>query len=135
MPFDRRGIFTGSPKQPPSTIVNGSPRPGGYIFKFTPDRRGHVSEGQLYALKIVRDTGGRTGQGIWLPLDREAVQVDADAEPQSVRLAKRTVRDAARLRRRLGDAIQTSRPGGVIVSSVMNRFPALVESRAGSTST
>ena len=64
------------PGQPPPT-----PRraPGGYIFKFTPDRRGDLSSGQLYALKIVAPTGDRTGEAVWLPLDRELVQVDADA--------------------------------------------------------
>ena len=53
--------------------------PGGYIFKFVPDRRGDLSSGQLYALKIVTPTGDRTGEAVWLPLGREAVQVDADA--------------------------------------------------------
>jgi uncharacterized protein DUF839 len=52
--------------------------PGGYIFKFVPDRRGDLSSGQLYALKIIVPTGDRTGEAIWLPLDRAEVQVDAD---------------------------------------------------------
>jgi secreted PhoX family phosphatase len=53
--------------------------PGGYIFKFTPDRPGDMSSGQLYALKIVAPVGDRTGWGVWVPLDRDDVQVDADA--------------------------------------------------------
>jgi secreted PhoX family phosphatase len=53
--------------------------PGGYIFKFVPDRPNDLSSGQLYALKIVGFTGDRTGEALWLPLDRQAVQVDADA--------------------------------------------------------
>jgi secreted PhoX family phosphatase len=52
--------------------------PGGYIFKFVPDRRGDLSSGQLYALKVIVPTGDRTGDAIWLPLDRADVQVDAD---------------------------------------------------------
>jgi secreted PhoX family phosphatase len=52
--------------------------PGGYIFKFVPDRRGDLSSGQLYALKIIVPTGDRTGEAIWLPLDRAEVQLDAD---------------------------------------------------------
>ena len=48
----------------PTTMVGTPPRPrpGGYIFKFTPDRRGDLSSGQLYALKIVNDRGDRTGE-------------------------------------------------------------------------
>jgi len=53
--------------------------PGGYVFKFVPDRRNDLSSGQLYALKVVGFTGDRTGEAIWIPLDRQAVQVDADA--------------------------------------------------------
>jgi secreted PhoX family phosphatase len=52
--------------------------PGGYIFKFVPDRRNDLSSGQLYALKVVGFTGDRTGEAVWIPLDRQAVQVDAD---------------------------------------------------------
>jgi secreted PhoX family phosphatase len=52
----------------------------GYIYKFTPDRRGDLSSGQLYALKITEADGDRTGEARWVPLDRTAVQIDADAE-------------------------------------------------------
>src|SRR5206468_11224082 len=58
--------------------------PGGYIFRFVPDRRGDLSSGQLYALKIVSPSGDRTGEAIWVPLDRAAVQVDADAAATAV---------------------------------------------------
>jgi hypothetical protein len=51
----------------------------GYIFRFVPDRRGDLSSGQLYALKVVAPTGDRTGEAIWVPLDRAAVQVNATA--------------------------------------------------------
>jgi hypothetical protein len=51
----------------------------GYIFKFVPDRRNDLSSGQLYALKVVEPTGDRTGEAIWVPLDRAAVQVNATA--------------------------------------------------------
>lgn len=54
--------------------------PGGYIYKFTPDRRGDLSRGQLFALKIVEPDGDRTGKAVWVPLDRAAVQIDSDAE-------------------------------------------------------
>jgi hypothetical protein len=79
--FDRRGNIYGISETGPTTMVGTppQPRPGGYIFKFTPDRRGDLSSGQLYALKIVRSTGDRTGDAIWVPLDRALVQIDADA--------------------------------------------------------
>lgn len=51
----------------------------GFIFKFTPDTRGDLSSGQLYALKITNPTGDRIGDAEWIPLDRAAVQVDANA--------------------------------------------------------
>lgn len=52
----------------------------GAIYKFVPDRRGDLSSGQLYALKIVDETAApedKTGTAVWVPLDREAVQIDA----------------------------------------------------------
>jgi hypothetical protein len=78
--FDSRGNIYSISETGPGTMVGTPPRsaPGGYIFKFTPDRRGDLSSGQLYALKIVRLTGDRTGDAIWVPLDRALVQVDAD---------------------------------------------------------
>ena len=79
--FDTRGNVYGISETGPTTMVGTPPRPapGGYIFKFVPDRRGDLSSGQLYALKIVVPTGDRTGWAVWIPLDRVWVQVDADA--------------------------------------------------------
>lgn len=51
----------------------------GYIYKYVPDRHGDLTSGQLYALKVVAPTGDRTGEAVWLPLDRAAVQVNSDA--------------------------------------------------------
>ena len=51
----------------------------GFIFRFVPDSRGDLSSGQLYALKITNPTGDRVGDAEWIPLDRTAVQVDANA--------------------------------------------------------
>jgi hypothetical protein len=86
MRFDTRGNLYGISETSPTTTAGIPPRPapGGYIFKFTPDRLGDLSSGQLYALKIVRPTGDRTGAAIWVPLDRDAVQIDADAEATRV---------------------------------------------------
>jgi hypothetical protein len=53
--------------------------PKGGIFKFVPDRRGDLSSGQLYALKVA-DAVTRTGAAEWVALDRQAVQVDARSE-------------------------------------------------------
>jgi hypothetical protein len=59
-----------------------SERDPGYIFKFVPDKKHDLSSGQLYALKITSPTGDRTGEGEWIPLDRNAVQVDAAVAAQ-----------------------------------------------------
>jgi hypothetical protein len=59
-----------------------SERNPGYIYRFTPDRRGDLASGQLYALKVTNDDGDNdplTGSATWVPLDRAAVQVDSDA--------------------------------------------------------
>jgi hypothetical protein len=61
-----------------------SERNPGYIFKFTPDKKGDLSSGQLYALKITSPTGDRTGQAEWIPLDRDAVKIDASAAGDAV---------------------------------------------------
>jgi secreted PhoX family phosphatase len=79
MRIDPQGNVYGISETAPTTVINGVPRPGGYIFKFVPDRRGDLSSGQLYALKVTVPIGDRTGEAVWIPLDREAVQVDADA--------------------------------------------------------
>jgi uncharacterized protein len=75
--LDPAGNVYGISETAPTPVPPGGP--GGYIFKFVPDHRGDLSSGQLYALKIVGFTGDRTGEAVWLPLDRAAVQVDADA--------------------------------------------------------
>jgi uncharacterized protein len=79
MRIDPQGNVYGISETAPTTVINGVARPGGYIFKFVPDRRGDLSSGQLYALKITVPNADRTGAAVWIPLDREAVQVDADA--------------------------------------------------------
>lgn len=59
----------------------------GALYKFVPDRRGDLSSGQLYALKIADETaapGAKTGTAQWVPLDRAAVQVDARAAAAAV---------------------------------------------------
>jgi hypothetical protein len=48
---------------------------GGGIYRFEPDSPGDLSEGQLSVL-VVGD-GSRTGPGTWVPLDRDAVQINA----------------------------------------------------------
>ena len=65
--FDSRGNHYGISESNP-----------GFIFKFTPDRKGDLSSGQLYALKITKPDGDRTGEAEWIPLDRQAVQIDAN---------------------------------------------------------
>ena len=61
-----------------------SERTPGYIFKFVPDRRGDLSSGQTYVLKVTQPDGDRTGTAEWIALDREAVQVDASAAGDAV---------------------------------------------------
>ena len=103
MRFDPQGNVYGISETAPTTRVGTPPRdaPGGYIFKFVPDKRGDLSSGQLYALKIVNDLGDRTGDAIWVPLDRALVQIDADvaatgagatgyARPEDVEIATST---------------------------------------------
>jgi hypothetical protein len=72
MRFDKRGNFYSISERNP-----------GFIFKFTPDRKGDLSSGQLYALKITSPTGDRTGDAQWIPLDRNAVKIDASAAAQA----------------------------------------------------
>lgn len=47
----------------------------GSIYRFVPDRRGDLASGQLYALAV--DGADGIGQGAWIPLDRDAVGVNA----------------------------------------------------------
>lgn len=51
---------------------------GGGIFKFVPDKKQDLSAGRLYAAKTTNPDG--TGALTWIPLDRNAVQLDARAE-------------------------------------------------------
>lgn len=70
--FDPQGNLYGISESTPG--ANGS----GAIYKFVPDRRGDLTSGQLYALKVL-DSVTRTGAAVWVPLDRQAVQVNSDA--------------------------------------------------------
>lgn len=74
--FDSQGNLYG--------ISESSPPTGGYIFKFVPARRGDLSSGQLYALKVVTPTADRTGEAVWLPLNTAAASLDSDAEATRV---------------------------------------------------
>ena len=76
--IDPQGNVYGISETAPGTRIGGQPRPGGYIFKFVPDQRGDLASGQLYALKIVVPIGDRTGEAVWIPLDRTLVTIDAD---------------------------------------------------------
>jgi glycerophosphoryl diester phosphodiesterase len=71
--FDSRGNLYGISETNP-----------GYIYQFRPDRRGDLSSGQLYVLRITNPTGDRTGAAEWVPLDRDAVQVNSDAAAAAV---------------------------------------------------
>lgn len=64
---------------PQGNLYSISERTPGYIFKFVPDRKGDLSSGQTYVLRIVEADGDRTGSAEWVPLDRTAVQIDASA--------------------------------------------------------
>lgn len=61
-----------------------SERTPGYLFKFVPDRKGDLSEGQAYVLRLTATDGDRTGDAEWVPLDRAAVRVDASAAADAV---------------------------------------------------
>lgn len=74
--FDSQGNLYG--------ISEASPPTGGYIYKFVPARRGDLSRGQLYALKVTTPVGDRTGEAVWLPLNTAAAALDADAEATRV---------------------------------------------------
>lgn len=68
---------------------------GGSIYKFVPKRKGDLSEGQLYALRLtgLADADqkwnaatylAKTGAYQWVPLDMAVVTVDADAASNAV---------------------------------------------------
>jgi hypothetical protein len=72
MRFDAQGnLYTISERSP------------GYVYRFTPDRRGDLSSGQLSVMKLMEDLGDRTGWGVWVPLDRTQVRLNADAAADS----------------------------------------------------
>jgi hypothetical protein len=52
----------------------------GAIFKFMPDRRGDLSSGRLYALRVLN---GRTGPAVWEALDLDPTTFDADGAAQA----------------------------------------------------
>ncbi|MEZ4589292.1 MAG: DUF839 domain-containing protein [Gemmatimonadales bacterium] len=53
----------------------------GALFKFVPDRKGDLSSGELYALRVLN---GRTGPAVWEPLDLDPDTFDSDAAAQAV---------------------------------------------------
>jgi hypothetical protein len=61
----------------------GQPGQSGGIFKFVPDRRGDLSSGTLYALKVM-DGATRTGAAEWIKLTLDPVTFDSDAAAQAV---------------------------------------------------
>ena len=62
---------------PQGNLYSISERTPGYIYKFVPDKKGDLSSGQSYVLKVTEPDGDRTGGAEWVPLPREAVVVDA----------------------------------------------------------
>jgi hypothetical protein len=72
--FDAQGNLYGISESTPGTAGQ-----SGALFKFTPDRAGDLTSGQLYALKVA-DSASRTGAAAWVPLDRQALRVNSDLE-------------------------------------------------------
>jgi len=71
--FDVRGNLYGISESTP-----GNAGQSGAIFKFVPDTKGDLTSGQLYALKVL--DASKTGAAVWVPLDRDAVKINSDAE-------------------------------------------------------
>lgn len=69
---------------PQGNLYSISERTPGYIFRFVPDRRGDLSSGQTYVLRVTQADGDRTGEAEWVPLPRAAVEVDASAAADAV---------------------------------------------------
>jgi hypothetical protein len=69
--FDPQGNLYGISESNPGLVFSGG------IFKFVPDRPGDLSSGQLYALRVLDPA--RTGEAVWVALDRDLSQIDADA--------------------------------------------------------
>jgi hypothetical protein len=72
--FDVHGNLYGISESTP-----GNTGQSGALYKFVPDRKGDLSSGQLYALKVLDGTT-KTGAAIWVPLDRAASEINSDAE-------------------------------------------------------
>jgi len=78
--FDRQGNLYGISES--RGIRNaGQPGQSGGIFKFVPDRKGDLSSGKLYALRVL---SGRTGAAVWEPLALDPNTFDSDAAAQAV---------------------------------------------------
>ncbi len=78
--FDKQGNLYGISES--RGIQNaGQPGQSGAIFKFVPNRRGDLSSGKLYALKV---ESGREGLARWVKLDVDPVTFDSDAAAQAV---------------------------------------------------
>ena len=78
--FDAQGNLYGISES--RGIANaGDPGESGAIFKFVPDRRGDLSSGQLYVLRV---RSGRTGPADWVPIDLDPDTFDSDAAAQAV---------------------------------------------------
>ena len=78
--FDAQGNLYGISES--RGIANaGDPGESGAIFKFVPDRRGDLSSGQLYALRVL---SGRTGAAVWELLELDPVTFDSDEAAQAV---------------------------------------------------
>jgi hypothetical protein len=69
--FDNRGNLYGISESAPTATTSGG------IYKFVPDRRGDLGSGDLYALKVL-DAATRTGEAVWVKLDRDLVQINSD---------------------------------------------------------
>src|SRR5439155_30093 len=89
---------------PQGNLYGISERTTGAIFKFVPDRRGDLSAGQLYALRVINDPGDGTGEAVWVALDRDAVRINSDDAADRARSGPcgtgRAIRVAHRLRGR-----------------------------------
>jgi hypothetical protein len=73
MRFDKQG-----------NLYSISERTPGYIFKFVPDKKGDLSRGRTYVLRITKADGDRTGDAEWVLLPRADVEIDASAAADAV---------------------------------------------------
>ena len=82
MRFDSQGNLYGISES--RGIANaGRPGESGAIFKFVPTRKGDLSQGTLYALKV-RNSSSRTGEAVWVKLNLDQTTFDSDAAAQAV---------------------------------------------------